>query len=350
MSATPTSPSAPMPASGWLLQTWRLTRWNLFLARRRLMSKVLLVLLLLGLALLIGGQAIAVALTSTVTFSSDTACPPTSVATSPATPGPGDGSKQPCIGPSPAEQEQEQQAQQAARDELRANLTFPTILGPVAGFLTFLGVILLCILLGTLVGSEYGFGTQRLALARGISRAQVLLAQVLAMALLALLVVVLAFVLSALAGLVIGPALGGNLQSVSLAGLGEIVTVGLATALTLFAYGSIALFLATLARSTAAGIAGSLGYLLVELIVLPIVVAIAGAVGGDTGRNLSHLRDVFLSTNASSMITGVSGSPLDLGGGNTVVDPLQGLLVTLAYCAVCIGVSYWLLRTRDVTN
>jgi hypothetical protein len=50
------------------------------------------------------------------------------------------------------------------------------------------------------------------------------------------------------------------------------------------------------------------------------------------------------------MIGGVSASPLDLGGGNTVVGPLQGLLVTLIYCTACIGASYWLLRTRDVTN
>jgi hypothetical protein len=167
MKAAPTHPSVPtpIPASGWLLQAWRLARWNLFLAWRRLMSKVLLAILLLGLALLIGAQMLAFLLTSTIAITSGPPCP-TPAATGQITPGPGAGSEQPCVGPSAEEQQQARQAQEAAVTLFRRNLTFPTILGPIAGLLGFLGVILLCILLGALVGSEYSFGTQRLALAR----------------------------------------------------------------------------------------------------------------------------------------------------------------------------------------
>lgn len=349
MSVTPGLHSAPVPTTGWLLQTWRLTRWNLFLAWRRLMSKILLTLLLSGLALLIGGQMLFYLLISTVPVSTGTPCP-TPAATSQTTQGPGTGPQQPCVGPSPEEEQQARQAQQEAAALLQKNLTFPTILGPVTGFLSFFGVILLCILLGALVGSEYSFGTQRLALARGISRAQVFVAQVLALAVLALLIVGSIFALSSLAGLLLGLALQVSTPPLSLAGWGELVTIWLATSLTLFAYGLIALFLATLGRSPAAGIAGSLGYLLVELIVLPIVAAIAEIIGGDTGHSLNQIQNAFLSTNTSAMLAGAASAPLPLSSGSTGMSALQGLLVTLAYCALCMVLSYWLLRKRDVTN
>lgn len=348
MNASSGLPFASVPTTGWLLQTWRLTRWNLFLAWRRLMSKILLILLLLGLALLIGGQMLFYLLISSVPISSGTACP-TPAATSQLTPGPGTGTQQPCVGPSPEEEQQTRQAQQEVAASLRKDLSFPTILGPVSGFLGFFGVILLCILVGALVGGEYGFGTQRLALARGISRAQVLVAQVMALAVLALLIVGGIFALSSLAGLLLGSVLQADSPLLSLAGWGELITIWLATSLILFAYGLIALFLATLGRSTATGIAGSLGYLLVELIVIPIVVAVAGIIGGDTGKLLAQIQNLFLSTNTAAMLAGAASTPLNLSGGGGEAA-LRGLLVTLAYCALCVGLSYWLLRQRDITT
>jgi ABC-type transport system involved in multi-copper enzyme maturation permease subunit len=226
-----------------------------------------------------------------------------------------------------------------------------------------MGSILLCILAGALIGSEYSFGTQRLALSRGVSRAQVLASQVAMLAIVALSLSAGMLLLGSLLGLSVGPALGGSLPALSIDGVLQLLGFWLVLALQLFGYSLIALLLGTLGRSTAAGIAGSLGYLLFEIIALPIVALISYGLlttGSSFGNLLNHLQDVFLGPSISALLSGVNASPLDLGGSNTpssavvpgadVISPLQGLFVAVLYCIVLVGCSYWALRKRDVTN
>jgi ABC-type transport system involved in multi-copper enzyme maturation permease subunit len=347
----------PRANNDWLRHTWRLVGWNLKLARRRLMSKILLAILLTGFALvMLALLGLYLVLNNASTASLSTGCPATPVATS--TPGSIDNTPAGC---DPETIQQEQAALQSARDQELAFLTFPTVLAPVSGYLGFMGIILLCILAGALVGNEYSFGTQRLALSRGLSRAQVLVGQVGALAALALIVSGAMLMLSALIGFTLGPLLGGSISDIPPIGLLQILGFWLVISLHLFAYALIALLLATLGRSSAAGIAGSLGYVLFETIVVSIVTAVAFSLSDTTfGDALSHVPAFFLGPNLDGLLSGVNQSPLDLGGASSassstpaigpVIAPLQGLFVALLYCVVLVGLSYWALRKRDVTH
>ncbi|HLW03820.1 MAG TPA: ABC transporter permease [Ktedonobacterales bacterium] len=349
---------APSVTDGWLGHTWRLVRWNLRLARRRLMSKILLGILLAGLLLVLGVLLLVVNTVSSISSAEFSANCPSPVATS--STGDGSGTNAPCT---PASTQNAQQQAQSAKNSDLQLLSFPTILAPVGGYTSFMGTILLCILAGTVIGSEYAYGTQRLALSRGVSRAQLLAGQVGTLAILALAVAGFMLLLGALIGLALGPALGASLPSLPASGLLQLVAFWLVLSLHLFAYALIALLLATLSSSTAVGIAGSLGYLIFESIALPIVVIIASALTGSTVSNVfERLPAFFLGPNLDGLLNGVNQSPLDLGGGSSNsagsgsaivqggITPLQGLLVALLYCIVLVGASYWVLRKRDVTH
>jgi ABC-type transport system involved in multi-copper enzyme maturation permease subunit len=349
---------APSQASSdWLTHTWRLTLWNVKLVRRRLMSKILLSILLAGFLLVMGILVLSYIVVSSYSSAAVANCP-TPVATGQT--GDNGSGNQTCDQSTIVQQ---RQSFQAAQNEELKLLTFPTILSPTGGYTGFMGSILLCILAGALIGSEYSFGTQRLALSRGLSRAQVLTGQVAMLALVALSLSAGMLLLGTLLGLSVGPALGGSLPALSIDGVLQLLGFWLVLALQLLGYSLIALLLGTLGRSTAAGIAGSLGYLLFEIIALPILTAIALVLigtGSSFGEGLNHVQDVFLGPNISGLLSGVNASPLDLGGANAsasanlpgadIISPLQGLFVVVVYCIALVGLSYWALRKRDVTN
>jgi ABC-type transport system involved in multi-copper enzyme maturation permease subunit len=340
--------AAPAETGSWLAQTWRLTRWNLFTVRRRLMSKVLLVIAVLGFAVVVGFQILAyVAISNAPTQAQ--AC---STATT-------QDSRQAaeCAQLTPDQQAQLQQQQDQQRKtfvaSLRSGVTFPASLGLAGGYISFMGVILLCVLAGSLIGGEYGSGTIRLALSRGVGRGQMVVAQVVALALLALGLALGLLLLGVLAGVIVGPSLGGIIPAIPGGGWVEFTLYWLAVALNLFAFELVAFFIATLGRSTAAGIAASLGYVLLESIVAGILVAIGQAVQGDLGGFLAHAPDWFLGPNAATIGVNVSQSPVDLGISTSSVavqlTTAHALLVTFAYCVLLAGLGYLLVRQRDVT-
>jgi ABC-type transport system involved in multi-copper enzyme maturation permease subunit len=307
------------------------------------MGKILLSILVVGFLGLIGILLLGYALTSATTTSSTTVCP-TSASSDQSPPG----GSQPCTTSSTTT------ASQQGQQEIAQLLTFPDVLSLAGGYLGFMGLILFCVLGGAQVGNEYSNGTHRLALSHGASRAQLLAAQVAAFAILALVMSLGLLVLGALAGISLGPLLGGNIPAIPGDGWGEMLGFWLALALNLFAYTLIALFLATAGRSTAAGIAGSLGYYLFESAALPIIIAIAIEVSGQS--DYAHLRDFFVGPNLGAVLTGVSSSPLDLGGRSSIgslldtIAPFQGLVVSILYCFAFVGLSYLVTRRRDVTH
>ncbi len=356
--------TAPVTASAvgtsspiaWLLDTWRLTRWYLFAAWRRVMSKVLLGILL-GLFVLITGFIV---LGFVVTQNSSTVardCQPVPAATQQAGDN-GNGGQVVC---EPLSAQQQQQIRDQQADSIRAPLTFPGSLQFAGGYTTFMGVILLAILAGAMIGSEFGQGTIRLALSRGVGRAQALTAQVAALAVLALGIGLGMLLLGALIGVTIGPALGATLSALPAGGVGALLAYWLAVSLYLFAFAAIAFFLATLARSTAAGIAGPLGYLIFELIAIGVLSIVALAIQGDTGDFLRHVPDWFLGQNLGALTTAafqplaaavptIRGGATGGGNGGQTIGTMHALLVSLAYCALLVGSTYFIMRRRDVTD
>src|ERR1051326_8371476 len=85
----PQQSSLPVPTASndWFGHTWRLVGWNIQLAWRRLMSKILLAILLVGFALLMGGLLLTVAVFSNVSTSVVVTCPSPVATTEPGSSG-----------------------------------------------------------------------------------------------------------------------------------------------------------------------------------------------------------------------------------------------------------------------
>jgi ABC-type transport system involved in multi-copper enzyme maturation permease subunit len=312
---------------------WSLTRDNLYLARRRVMSKVLLAILLGLFALIVGFFVIEYNAVAGAPASTFNTCPPRAAQ---------------CPQPTDAQLEA---VRQEALDGIRAFLTFPTSVGVAGGYTGFVGALLIAILAGTLVGSEYGQGTLRLSLTRGLGRVQVLAGQVIALAVLALGTGIGMLLVGTLSGVTIGPSVGGKIPDLTAEGVRELVVYGLAVSLQLFVYALFALAFATLGRSAAAGIGGAIGVLFLELVASPIFQGIGAALGGDWGSRLQHTPDFFPSNNLSALITRASEAPIRLNRVDpTTLDLTHAALVVAAFVVVLIVGSYALFRVRDVTD
>jgi ABC-type transport system involved in multi-copper enzyme maturation permease subunit len=322
---------APRATGDWFVIAWRLVQWNLFQVWRRVLTKVLL-------GILLGVFVLEVAVLVFASAASDASTSGSLGAIA------------------------------------RAQLTFPLSISLTASYAGLMGVVLLSIIAGALVGGEYGFSTQRLALSRGVSRAQALAAQVGALAILAGGVVAALMALGALIGVTIGPALGGTPGAFSVGALPQLVSFWAATTLRLLVYSLIALFLATLGRSTAAGVGGALGFMVVEVIVSNVLLAIITfqrvvetrggqvltAPAGPTTQVLIGVLNGFVKTNADALGAAAQLGPLNLTGDTTISrlvgqllappGTLQALLVLGLYAAALIGGSFLLVQRRDVRD
>ncbi|HEX5155820.1 MAG TPA: ABC transporter permease subunit [Ktedonobacterales bacterium] len=349
--APQTSASAaavPAPAGIWITEVFRLTRWELYLAWRRMMAKVLIIIMVVAYALVI--TVVGIGLTSVQNQPTPTAqdlqfqCPPDATG---------------CSTPTPQEIKQIQQEQEARKQATIAQfsdpVTFPTSLGFAATVTRIVGLILICILAGALVGSEYGFSTQRLAFSRGTSRLQMLTAQAVALAVISMVVAAGMLVIGAIVGLMMGPAFGMGVSMPSFGGWMEIIKFFLAFSFSLFTYTLVALAAATLGKSTAAGVGLALGVIVIELILTPILQAIGGAMYNfahiDFGNVLQHIPDWFLGSNVGALLGYAGQYPISLAPApSNNFSFVRALLVSLVYCAIFFGGSYFLLSRRDVTE
>lgn len=336
----------PAPAGIWIIEVLRLTRWELYLAWRRVMAKVLIILMVVAYALVI--TVVGIGLTAIQNESTPQAssfqCPPDATG---------------CSTPTPQELKQIQDEQKAQREASIAQfsdpVTFPTSLGFAATVTRIVGLILICILAGALVGSEYGFSTQRLAFSRGTSRLQMLTAQAIALAVISMIVAAGMLVLGAIVGLIMGPIFGVGVSMPSFGGWMEILKFFFAFSFSLFAYTLVALAAATLGKSTAAGIGLALGVIVIELILTPILQAIGAALYTyahvDFGNVLQHIPDWFLGSNVGALLGYAGQYPIGLAAAPSAdFSFARALLVSLAYCAIFFGGSYLLLSRRDVTE
>ena len=233
-------------------------------------------------------------------------------------------------------------------DESRAFFTLPTS-APLSLFMLFsfetgaFGIILLLILTASAMGSEYGWGTLRASIASGPGRAQFLASKMLAMVLIgvgAILVIVLVTALTSLLAQLIPPAEHGSIF-ISEGWRDAFIFLG-KTIYAIIPFVAIATFLTILTQSSAAGIGLSLGYLIVEWMVLPPILRI-----NDT---FEKINEGLLNQNVIEwMFAGNTQAAETLDVARTP-DTLQGFLVILAYIAVFTAAAFWLFLRRDITG
>ena len=233
------------------------------------------------------------------------------------------------------------------RHRLRQFFVLPVSLSTSLALAQNVGVILIIILAGSMVGGEYGWGTLRTVLTRGTGRRQFLGAKALSLLLMAgfgLLVLSLAVAVSSL----IASSLISE-GSVGLAGSGE-----WSTAITLFGktlyglapYATLALFLSVLTSSSSMGIAISLAYYIVELILVGILTS--------TFDWFSNVSDFML---GPSIVAWMTEPGVQATGGDAAPFPLSDLpgqlhsfLVLIAYIVIVGAASFWLFQRKDITG
>ena len=233
------------------------------------------------------------------------------------------------------------------RQEARERLVLPDSLANALGVGSNVGVILVTILAASVLGSEYGWGTIRTALTRGIGRWQFLGAKALSLLLMSgagLIIVGLTAVVSSLiaASLIDGD--GGGLAD---SGRWSTVVVMLGKAVYgLVPYVVLALFLSVLTSSSSMGIAISLAYYFVEAILVRIL-------GGlfDWFNNVS---DLLLGPNVIAWMT---EAEVQATGGDAALFALKDLpgqlhsfVVVTAYIAVLGGAAVWIMGRRDIAG
>jgi ABC-type transport system involved in multi-copper enzyme maturation permease subunit len=198
-------------------------------------------------------------------------------------------------------------------------------------------LILLGILTVSHIGAEYGWGTVRPNLIRGIGRWQYTIAKLILLALLAagsLLVVVAATVVSSLIARGVAPP---PAQFASATTWAKTSGVLLKSWTGLIPFIAFAGFATVLTRSTAAGMIISIGYRLAE----GVIVGILGAIFSWVATLSHHL----LGQNIEAW-AGLSF----LSGGAPAISDTHAAFALLAYTVVLVAASLYLFEIRDVTG
>lgn len=294
--------SAGAYLSQWLRQVWQLVVWNLFLLCRRLQSRILLAIFLLGYLLC---QIFLVLSHILLSGSVPRAQDPAQV------------------------------------------LAFPGSLQFNYGYLSLLAPLLVCILAGTLVGSEYGYGMHRQLLTRGLTRMQVITAQLLALALVALGLVALTILLALLVGFSLGPLFGFAARPLSLSAWLGVLLSWLTQAQRFYLYMLIAVFAATAGRSVLAGVGFSLGYIFLEFLATTLLYSLLGGLSARVATIIVACIQNLPGTVANEL--NIYANTLIAGAGSIPTQPLAiSLLVTLGYYIFFLAATFFLYTQNDI--
>lgn len=230
--------------------------------------------------------------------------------------------------------------------ESRGVFTLPFSITPNAGTLPFI-VIPVMILASSVVGLEYGLGTLRVTLARGVGRWQFLTGKFVMLMLACiggLLVMTALIAVASIATGIIPPAEEGTVSATradwmdALQGFGKL-------AYALAPYIALSVFLTVLTRSTAQGMALSLGYYVLELVLVPLL--------GSIAEWLENIMDIALiGENVTEWMRtgGALQAQQALGAAVEQPDHLRAFLVILGYTAALVAASLWFFHRADITG
>ncbi len=321
------------------VRTWlRLTGMELYKIRRRTMSKALLGT---GLAInLIVLLAIGFSTWSYVTRPAKEFTPPLCSES---------GNTSGCVNHLPTLVDRQQYKQQEIAYNAQA-LSLPGSLQLVFQVSVNVLVLLMILLAGTSVGSEYTSGTIRLLYTRGPSRLQFFWAKTGAIAVCAIFGLLLFAGETIILGYALHPlsqlSLGGNFFTVPW--LAEALLYLLLCVLYWLVYAVMASFFATLGHSNVAGIVGAFVWLFAEEILTRLAFSLAGASSGPLAATLRSIPTYFPGNAAANLIQNQGVAVFH--GTNGLASSAHAALVVAAYLAVFSACSMWLIVRRDVKS
>ncbi|HEY7342777.1 MAG TPA: ABC transporter permease [Ktedonobacterales bacterium] len=325
-----------MGRSNYLSVVLRLIGMDLYKLRRRMLTKILLLIPIL----LIGGGFFVTGIVAI----HDASLPATSFATYSCAQFPHDPN---CLDHPPTLADK-RRAKQQVLDGLAIYMNMPGNWSAQERFLVERLVVLGIILAGLLVGGEYSLGTVRLMFTRGPTRLQFLFAKVVVLAIVVIPTVLFAILLGSGVGAVMAhlAGVGAGFNFLTADVFGHFVLFVLLGILFWFSYMLMALFFGTVGRSTVVGIVGPLVWLLIEPVLTGFLSSAPGFV--------QYIPNYLLGNNLLALIYGQMGA-LGILGRDAATQASaysagQPLLVVAAYLIVFVGVACWLTVRRDVTH
>jgi ABC-type transport system involved in multi-copper enzyme maturation permease subunit len=306
---------------------------ELYKIRRRAMPKILLLIAITIMIIAFSFSVLAVAFSPSVSCTTDS------------------NGKEYCI---PKSQAAIQKQKEAASESLR----LPSSLSMSISVINFIGTISLLILTGSIVGGEYATGTIRLMLTRGPTRAQFLLAKIGIVIICVLTTVFLLILVGIIVGALFNLTTGIAVDFSFFTGewLFHAILYVLIAALGLSVYAMIAVCLATLGKTTAAGIAGALIWWFFESTLGGILIIVGALNKGPIGNLLQSIPDYFIGSNISALRDHqnqylINGATQATSTTNTHdISDVHAIIVLVVYLVVFIGIAWWVNHQRDVTN
>jgi ABC-2 type transport system permease protein len=200
------------------------------------------------------------------------------------------------------------------------------------------------------VATEHNWGTVRQAVARGQTRTEYLLAKLTAIAIVSagalLLVFALGLVMAVLATLAAG--LPVTMEAPNGPSLADVILMIARTALAILPYGFLVFFLSVLGRSTALGLAGGLGYMILESIAIAVFVALGGTAGDIAELMIGRHAAALIAVNRFAPFDYNSAAPRPLPDPAELPDPWLAAAVLALYCVVFAVLAFTLFHRRDI--
>lgn len=247
-------------------------------------------------------------------------------------------------------QQQCQQAMTRQQERLEGRRNSFTLPESLSGALTAaqgIGVILMAILTASVIGTDFGWGTVRLVLVRGIGRWQYLAGKLAVLALVSVGALVVVTAATVVSSLIAGALVGGGASDWAVLSAFTDWARGLGRVwFSFLPYVVLAALFTVLTRSSAGGMAIALAYSFGEQIVVLILINLF-----DWFQNVA---DFLLGRNIAGWMLGEQREGLRgmiLGGGvglGEFPDGLHAFLVLGAYILVLGGLAFWLFQKRDV--
>ena len=230
-----------------------------------------------------------------------------------------------------------------AHQEMRAGLSVP---GSIVGGLVVahgIGVVLIMILASSAIGVEYGWGTLRTALVRGVGRWQFLTAKALLIAILGAAGLLVVSVAIGVSSVIATLTLESSGEAVSASGEWSSAAVAFGKSIYgLIPYIALATLFAVLTSSSGVGISIAVGYYIAEGIVVAILLNF------DWFERVSHF---ILGPAVNGWLDVPTAA---IGPGAPVIgempEPLQSALVMLGYIVILGGIVLWVFQRRDVAG
>ena len=226
-----------------------------------------------------------------------------------------------------------------------------SILGSlVLMFMTGLPFLLIMILSASMLGSEYGWGTLRMALLRGTGRWQLLSAKLMLCVVVGAGGIVVIALVNILSSIIIGIIPPDEGVSLMVLNEGEMWRFVLSEAAKFFGkavyatvpYICLGAFFVVLTQSTAQGISLSIVGYIAEAMVVPPLLAIS--------ERLDGVREGLLSSNVREWMSfGQTEAEVAMQGVRHP-DTTEAFFVILGYSVALVMVSLWLFQRRDVSG